>query len=121
MGRHSTGEGTLFSPRLHHSARLATDLSVRVSPHRAHSAGFVGQVGSSFAHRPSAPHKDSWAWLSRLRQSRSASTVTSAVADLFYYSSNIGAVCGNRYLRSVRFPLSYPQQNSSKHRQRNSP
>ncbi|MQM06771.1 hypothetical protein Taro_039601, partial [Colocasia esculenta] len=34
-------------PTLRHSARLATDLSVRVSPRRAHSAGFAGQVGTS--------------------------------------------------------------------------
>ncbi|MQL81700.1 hypothetical protein Taro_014160 [Colocasia esculenta] len=48
-GRHSTGQGRLFSPMLRHSARLATDLSVGVSPRRAHSAGFAGQVGRSGA------------------------------------------------------------------------
>ncbi|MQL92944.1 hypothetical protein Taro_025577 [Colocasia esculenta] len=36
-------------PTLGHSARLATDLSVGVSPRRAHSAGFAGQVGTSGA------------------------------------------------------------------------
>ncbi|MQL79685.1 hypothetical protein Taro_012124 [Colocasia esculenta] len=36
-------------PTLHHSARLATDLSIGVSPRRAHSAGFAGQVGTSGA------------------------------------------------------------------------
>ncbi|MQL99793.1 hypothetical protein Taro_032521, partial [Colocasia esculenta] len=30
-------------PTLGHSARLATDLSVGVSPRRAHSAGFTSQ------------------------------------------------------------------------------
>ncbi|MQL93259.1 hypothetical protein Taro_025897 [Colocasia esculenta] len=36
-------------PTLRHSARLATDLSVEVSPRRAHSAGFAGRVGTSGA------------------------------------------------------------------------
>ncbi|MQL86495.1 hypothetical protein Taro_019021, partial [Colocasia esculenta] len=36
-------------PTLRHSVRLATDLSVGVSPRRAHSAGFAGQVGTSGA------------------------------------------------------------------------
>ncbi|MQL98817.1 hypothetical protein Taro_031536 [Colocasia esculenta] len=42
----STGAGRLFYPRLGHSARLATDKSVGVSPHRGLSTGFAGQVRS---------------------------------------------------------------------------
>ncbi|MQM10246.1 hypothetical protein Taro_043135 [Colocasia esculenta] len=34
---------------LRHSAQLATDLSIGVSPRRAHSVGFAGQVGRSGA------------------------------------------------------------------------
>ncbi|MQM23665.1 hypothetical protein Taro_056732 [Colocasia esculenta] len=37
----------MFYPRLGYSARLATDKSVGVSPHRGLSAGFAGQFGSS--------------------------------------------------------------------------
>ncbi|MQL99057.1 hypothetical protein Taro_031775 [Colocasia esculenta] len=78
-------------PTLGHSARLATDLSVRVSPRRAHSAGFAGQVVSSGAvsHVGQALLKrDSSACSSRLSLVRSTSAVTSAGADLCYDNSN---------------------------------
>ncbi|MQM09190.1 hypothetical protein Taro_042056 [Colocasia esculenta] len=59
----------LFYPRLGHSAQLATDKSVRVSPCRGHSAGFAGQFGSSepTLHVGQAClRQNPSAWLSRL-------------------------------------------------------
>ncbi|MQL68847.1 hypothetical protein Taro_001131 [Colocasia esculenta] len=52
--RHSTDKGTLFYPRVGHSARLATDKRVGVSPRRGLSAGFAGKFSftSACVHGP---------------------------------------------------------------------
>ncbi|MQL86496.1 hypothetical protein Taro_019026 [Colocasia esculenta] len=65
----------LFYPWLGHSARLATYKSVRVSPHRGLSEGFVGQFESSepASHVGQARlRRDSSAWSSRLTLRREA-------------------------------------------------